>query len=96
MVIISMHVVSLHKGGGIRGGMDFVWTSSSAVMTLTFDSTNLLTPQCFDITIIDDNLIELEEMFTVSLSLQSNPNGQVSLQTSSAPISITDNDGKFI
>ena len=76
--------------------MDYSWTSSPAVMTLTFDSMSLLTPQCFDITIIDDILIELEEMFTVSLSLQSNPRGQISLQTSSAPISITDNDGKFI
>ena len=75
--------------------MDYAWTSSPAVMTLTFDSTNLLTPQCFDITIIDDAFVELEEMFTVFLSLQSNPRGQVSLQNSSASISITDNDRKL-
>ena len=67
-------------------------------MTLTFDSTNLFTPQCFDITIIDDDLIEFVEVFNVSLSLQmgSDPRGQVMLLTSYAPVSITDNDGKFI
>ena len=87
------YVVSLHKGGGV----DYNWTSSSAVMTLTFNSTNLFTPQCFNITIIDDGLIELEEMFTVSLSLQmlSDPMGRVVLLTSSAPVNITDNDGKL-
>ena len=46
--------------------MDYNWTATSAVMTLTFDSTNLLAPQCFDVLISDDELIEVEEMFTVS------------------------------
>ena len=78
-----------------------VWTTyglphQHAVITLTFDSTNLETPQCSDITIIDDDLVEFEEQFSVFLSLQSNPIGQVSLDTSSANISITDNDGEFI
>ena len=76
--------------------MDYNWTATPAVMTLTFDSTNLLAPQCFDVLISDDELIEVEEMFTVALSLLNNPRGQVSLQTSSAPITIADNDGRFI
>ena len=76
--------------------MDFVWSATPAVMTLTFDSTNLETPQCSDITINDDNLVEHEEMFTVALSLSNNPRGQISLQNSSANISIADNDGKSI
>ena len=75
--------------------MDYEWTASPAVLTLTFDSTNLLTPQCVDITIIDDDLVEVEEMFTVVLSLQNNPRQQVLLQTSTASISIADNDGKL-
>ena len=85
------YIISLHKGG-----VDFVWSATPAVMTLTFDSTNLLTPQCFDVLIIDDALGELEEIFTIALSLQNNSRGQVLLQTSSANISIADNDGKLI
>ena len=76
--------------------MDYVWTSSPAVLTLTFNSTNLLQPQCFDITIINDTLVEVEEMFTVALSLLNNTRGQVLLQNSSASVSIADNDGKLI
>ncbi len=76
--------------------MDYEWTASPAVLTLTFDSSNLLTPQCFDITIIDDTLVEVEEVFNVALSPQNNPRGQILLQISSASISITDNDGKLI
>ena len=76
--------------------MDYVWTASPAVLTLTFDSTNLLQLQCVDITIIDDVLVEIEEIFSVALSLQSNPRQQVMLQTSSANISILDNDGRLI
>ena len=60
---------------------------------MTFNSTNLLQPQCFDISINDDELVEVEETFTVTLSLQNNPRGQVELQNSSANISIADNDG---
>ena len=86
------YVVSLHKGGGV----DYVWTASPAVLTLTFDSTNLLQLQCVNITIIDDELVEVEEIFTVALSLPNNPRGQVMLQTSTASISIADNDGKLI
>ena len=84
--------VSLHKGGGV----DYTWTFSPAVLTLTFNSTNLLMQQCFDITIIDDELVEIEEMFTVALSLRNNPRGQVTLQNSSARVSIADNDGKLM
>ena len=76
--------------------MDYNWTTTPAVLTLTFDSTNLLTPQCSDITIIDDNLVELEEQFSVSLNATNNPSGQIVLQTSSANVTITDNDGKLI
>ena len=76
--------------------MDYDWTTTPAVMTLTFDSTNLLTPQCSDITINDDNLVELEEQFSVSLTATNNPSGQIILQTSSANVTITDNDGKLI
>ena len=93
--IIMMDIVcclSLHKGGGV----DYVWTASPAVLTLTFDSTNLLQLQCVNITIIDDVLVEIEEIFSVALSLQSNPRQQVMLQTSSASISILDNDGRLI
>ena len=76
--------------------MDYNWTATPAVLTLTFDSTNLLTPQCSDITIIDDDLVELEEQFSVSLNATNNPSGQIILQTSSANVTITDNDGKLI
>ncbi len=76
--------------------MDYAWTASPAVLTLTFDSSNLLKQQCVDITIIDDELVEVEEIFNVALSLQINPRGRVLLQNSSASISITDNDGKLI
>ena len=76
--------------------MDYVWTATPAVLTLTFDSTNLLTPQCSDITIIDDDLVEFEEQFGVSLTATNNPSGQIMLQTSSAIVAITDNDGKLI
>ena len=76
--------------------MDYNWTATPAVLTLTFDSTNLLTPQCSDITINDDVLVELEEQFSVSLTATNNPSGQIMLQTSSANITITDNDGKLI
>ena len=76
--------------------MDYEWTASPAVLTLTFNSSNLLTPQCVDITIVDDDLVEVEEIFTVVLSLQNNPRQQVLLQTSTASISIADNDGKLI
>ena len=85
-------MLSLRKGGGV----DYVWTASPAVLTLTFGSTNLLTQQCFDITINDDELVEVVEMFTVALSLRNNPRGQVMLQNSSASISIADNDGKLM
>ena len=76
--------------------MDYVWTATPAVLTLTFDSTNLLTPQCSDIAINDDVLVELEEQFSVSLTATNNPSGQIMLQTSSATVTITDNDGKLI
>ena len=89
---IVLCCLSLHKGGGV----DFVWTASPAVLTLTFDSTNLLQPQCFDITINDDELVEIEEIFNVALSLPNNPRGQIMLQNSSASVFITDNDGKVI
>ena len=87
----------------LKGGMDYAWTSSPAVMTLTFDSTNLLTPQCFNITIIDDDLVEGEEMFTIALTAPNNPRGQIvdsemstdPLISQSALIFITDNDGKL-
>ena len=76
--------------------MDYNWTATPAVLTLTFNSTNLLTPQCSDITIIDDNLVQLGEQFSVSLNVTNNPSGQIILQTSSANVTITDNDGKLI
>ena len=76
--------------------MDYVWTATPAVMTLTFNSTNLETPQCSDIIIIDDNLVELGEQFSVSLNAINDPSGQIVLQTSSATVTIADNDGKLI
>ena len=86
-------ILSSHKGGA---AMDYVWTSSPAALTLTFNSTNLLMQQCSDITIIDDELVEVEEMLTAALSLLNNPRGQVMLQNSSASISIADNDSRLI
>ena len=83
----------MHTGGGV----DFDWTSSPAILTLVFDSTNLLTPQCFDIAINDDQEVEPEEVFFVSLiELRNNPRGRASLQFAAAVVSIADNDGKLV
>lgn len=67
-----------------------------AIVTLNFDSTNLLSHQCIDIAIIDDNLIEGVEEFSVSLIAQNNANGQIILQTSSGSVFIADNDGMLL
>lgn len=74
-------------GGGVDYGSEFT--------TLTFDSTDLMQPQCVPISINDDDLVEIEETFSVSLS-ESNIDGQIVLQISFANISIADNDGELL
>ena len=51
---------------------------------------------CVDINIIDDNLVEGVESFSVSLTAPNNANGQIILQTSSASVFIADNDGMLL
>ena len=87
---------SSHKGGV---GLDWVWTSMPASLSLIFDSTNLDVPQCVNVTINDDMLAEPTEDFTISLSLlTANPFGQITLGTSFASVFIADNDidGKLL
>ena len=74
-----------------EGGLDFLTVSPN----LTFDSNNLLVPQTVNITIIDDDFLELTEDFDVSLNIVSgNDNSQIVFGISSATVSIADNDGK--
>ena len=74
-----------------EGGLDF----STVIPDLTFDSNNLLMPQTVDITIFDDDLLEVTEDFDVSLNIVSgNGNSQIVFGISSATVSIADNDGK--
>ena len=83
---------SPHKGGGV----DYNWTSTLAVLTLTFDSANLEEPQCFQISINDDDLVEGGEFFNVTLRVQNNPSGQVLLKINESIVTIADNDGELI
>ena len=88
--------LSSHKGGV---GLDWVWTSLPASLSLIFDSTNLDVPQCVDVTINDDILVEPTEDFAISLSLLTvNSFGQITLGTSFASVFIADNDinGKLL
>ena len=74
-----------------KGGLDF----STVIPDLTFDSNNLLMPQTVNITIFDDDLLEVTENFDVSLNIVSgNDNSQIVFGISSATVSIADNDGK--
>ena len=52
-------------------------------------------PQTVNITIVDDDLLEVTEDFDVSLNIVSgNGNSQIVFGISSATVSIADNDGK--
>ena len=59
--------------------------------TLTFSNTQLV--QCVDITIVDDNIAELTEVFSVVLSTNDT---QIIVSYSTAEIFITDNDGEYM
>ena len=74
-----------------EGGLDFLTVTPD----LTFDFNNILIPQTVNITIIDDNFLELTEDFDVSLNIVSgNNNSQIVFGISSATVFIADNDGK--
>ena len=91
--IIILCCLSSHKGG--MPTLDWYWSNPSEVsLDLTFDSTNLDVPQCADININDDSIVELTEDFGVSLAVvPNNASQQVTLNTSSATVFIFDNDG---
>ena len=89
--IIILCWLCSHKGAGV----DYNWTATPAALNLVFDSTNFDVPQCVDIDIIDDIVVESTEDFDVDLTLVTpNPVGQITLGTSSAAVFIADNDGK--
>ena len=64
------------------------YNASSIPQTVTFAPG--VSKQCFDVEILDDNIVEGSEMFTISVVLQG------SLETpTDAHITIEDDDGKF-
>ena len=65
---------------------------NSTQVELTFQSTPNTEPQCIDIFIIDDSVLESSETFLISLSTL-DPGANVSQNSSTA--SITDNDGRM-
>ncbi len=69
---------------------DFV----SASDTRTFTATDT-TDKCINITTIQDNVLEANEMFTVSLSVVS-PTTGVTIQRSQTTVVIVDDDGRII
>ena len=64
----------------------------STQLELTFQSNPNIEPQCIDIFIIDDSVLEDSETFLILLSTL-DPGANVSQSSSTA--SITDNDGKM-
>ena len=65
--------------------MDYVGTVSRVLLSPGFPET------CFNVSIIDDNIHEIAESFTISLSASSNP--RVTLATENLNITILDGDG---
>ena len=58
---------------------------------ITFQPDGQSTTECLDIPIIDDNILEANEMFTVELQ-STNPSVTINLAASSAMIVIMDDD----
>ena len=70
------------------GGRDFLVLDQD----LTISAASNGSRECFNITIIDDSIIEDTEFFRVSLTSTSN---DVIVTSSLATVWITDNDGRF-
>ena len=70
-------------------GIDFNSTTSS----LLFTPTNSGDPQCTDISIVDDTILENDEVFSVELSTN---DLDVDFETASAMVTISDNDGRVL
>ena len=73
---------------GTATGSDFTMMSG---ITITADSTG---EHCADISITNDDLLEGNETFTVTLAV-TNPSSGVTLDNDVVEITITDNEGKF-
>ena len=70
------------------GGRDFLVLNQDLTITAASNGSR----ECFDITIIDDSIIEDTESFQVSLT--SATENVVVTNSSSATVRITDNDGR--
>jgi hypothetical protein len=82
IVIIIVHMTSLTAA-------DFGELNPPAVLTFT----NTQQRTCVNVLIVDDDVVEPLETFTVTLS---STNFQVNILTRNALVNITDNDGKLI
>ena len=80
-----MHIGLLLNCTG--GGRDFLVLDQDFTITPSSNGSR----ECFNITIIDDSIIEDTEFFRVSLTSTSN---NVIVTSSSATVWITDNDGR--
>lgn len=54
-----------------------------------------LTTLCISVTIVDDNIVEGEGNFSVSLLRPAGLNSRLTLDPAEAEVTITDNDGMF-
>jgi len=82
-------VVDVNFGNVTATGGNVDYDDTATTVTLAADST---TSQSFSVAINDDNLVELSETFTVSLSTQANLGTRDVTLTDTATGTITDND----